>query len=210
MDRNLIDYLPPFLRNVEENKSILTKGDQPEISKLWDDIDGILNDIFVLTATENGIARWEKLLNLTAFDTDTLDYRRMRVMAKLNEQLPFTFRTLKSFLDVVYGTGNYYLKLNNNEYELVIRLYPAATGGIEAISDYLKRVVPANISVNLGYKMISKTVNGFGGYATIYENLRTSNDFKADISSTIENPVKNVRYLQTIHYLETKGAQTNG
>ena len=58
--------------------------------------------------------------------------------------------------------------------------------------------------------MTSKTVNGFGGYATIYENLRTSNDFKADISSTTENPVKNVRYLQTIHYLETKGAQTNG
>ena len=210
MDRNMIDYLPPFLRDVEENKSILTKGDQPAVSKLWDGIDDILNDIFVLTATENGIERWEKLLNLTAFDTDTLDYRRIRVMTKLNEQLPFTFRTLKSFLDAVYGACNYYLKLNNNEYELVIRLYPAATGGIEAISDYLKRVVPANISVNLGYKMTSKTVNGFGGYATIYENLRTSNDFKADISSTTENPVKNVRYLQTIHYLETKGAQTNG
>ena len=168
MDRNMIDYLPPFLRDVEENKSILTKGDQPAVSKLWDGIDDILNDIFVLTATENGIERWEKLLNLTAFDTDTLDYRRMRVMTKLNDSIPYTYKGLKEKLNVMCGEGNYLLIPSFNEYGLEIVVSLPLSGQADELDYMLSYMIPANIVVTSRNNMV-RTMTGtvHGGGTTI-------------------------------------------
>lgn len=164
----MIDYLPPFLRDVEENKSILTKGDQPAVSKLWDGIDDILNDIFVLTATENGIERWEKLLNLTAFDTDTLDYRRMRVMTKLNDSIPYTYKGLKEKLNVMCGEGNYLLIPSFNEYELEIVVSLPLSGQADELDYMLSYMIPANIVVTSRNNMV-RTMTGtvHGGGTTI-------------------------------------------
>ena len=52
-ERNLIEYLPPFERDIKELDAILTKAEQPEMVSLWESVDNVLNDQFIQDATES-------------------------------------------------------------------------------------------------------------------------------------------------------------
>lgn len=58
-DRNLIDYLPPVLRDVDDFIAI-SDAVQPEIKKAWDSLASVMNNQFIDTADDVGISVWEK------------------------------------------------------------------------------------------------------------------------------------------------------
>lgn len=110
MDRLLINYLPPVLREVPELKAIMA-AEQPEVEQLWDAQDNILENQFLVSATEYGVKRWERILKIYPKDTDGLEMRRARVLAILRLKLPYTIRWLRNWLDELCGAGNYGLDI---------------------------------------------------------------------------------------------------
>ena len=68
---DLNGYLPDALKNVTEMRAIMD-AETPEIQAIWDACEDCMNDQFISEATENGIARREKMLNITPNATDTL------------------------------------------------------------------------------------------------------------------------------------------
>jgi len=164
-DRNLIDYIPPFLRDVREYKAILEDAEQPEMVLIWDAAKNALNDQFIVDATENGVSRWEKILGIVPKATLTLDERKFTILTKINEQLPFTITTLNERLTSLCGKDGYSLTLDNTNYTLDVKVALTAKNNFEDVNSLLQRIVPANLVVTLSlrynqYETMTKLTHG--------------------------------------------------
>ena len=93
MRKKLQDYLPPILLKTYEFP-LLCETEQPEIDRLHDAADAVLDAQFLSTAGEYAIQRYEKIFGVVPQDTDTLDERRFKVLTRINTQLPFSVRRL--------------------------------------------------------------------------------------------------------------------
>ena len=94
MDRKLLDYLPPVLREVLEFQAI-NAANEPEISIAW--------DALALVLAASGVAVWERELNIRPKDTDTLEVRKARIKALWNLEMPYTLPWLKNWLTGLCG-----------------------------------------------------------------------------------------------------------
>lgn len=151
MDRVLIDYLPPVVQALREMKAI-TDGQQDGLSDLWEAVQAAFDDQFVEDATENGIRRWEKILSITPKGTETLDTRRFRIKTRLNEQLPFTIPVLNQQLATLCGPDGYSVKMERGTYVLYVKVALVAKSNLEDVDNLLKRIVPAEIVIDLTLK----------------------------------------------------------
>ena len=152
MVRQLIDYLPPFLRDVREYKEIMSRGEQEEISVLWEAADGVLADQFVNTATLNGVKRWESILGIKPKGTDSLDDRKFRILSRLNEQLPYTLLVLRNMLQALCGGGGFSAEVQAETYTLTVKVALVAKSNIDDVGNLLRKVVPANMVIFLELK----------------------------------------------------------
>lgn len=162
MHRQLIEYLPEFLRDVREYKAILTDGVQPEIEALFKAIERVLNNQFIETSDEYGVSRWEKMLGITPQSTYTLDERKFTILTRMNEQLPYTMTSLSQRLENLCGKDGYSIALDANAFTLSVGVALTAQSSLKDVSAMLENVVPANIVLNLHliYEQ-NKTWNAF-------------------------------------------------
>lgn len=148
MDRQLINYIPNVLMDVREIKSIMV-AEQPEVSSLWIFLNNALNDQFIDNATENGVKRWEKILAIVPKGTDSLSSRKIRILARLNEELPYTFRKLCLQLESICGKDGYTAAVYGNEYKLSVRISLVVKSNFNDVQRLLNRIVPANMIIDL-------------------------------------------------------------
>ena len=121
VDRQLITYLPEVLKDYREFKLIMGV-EQPELETLWDVLVDALDDQFIWDATENGVNRWESILKLYPKASDSLDDRKFRIIAKINQQLPFTITSLHQQLINLCGNDGYTVELQNALHKLIVRV----------------------------------------------------------------------------------------
>lgn len=119
MDRKLIDYLPPVLREVMEFRAI-NAANEPEISAAWDALALVLANQFLETADIHGVAVWEKELKIFPKGTDSLELRKARIKAMWNRKTPYTMPWLKSWLTGVFGADRHEERVE--DYALIIQL----------------------------------------------------------------------------------------
>lgn len=148
MDRKLIDYLPPNLQLIREFKEI-AKAEKKEIYDLWQELEDVLNDAYINHATVDGIDRWEKIFKVVPKPTDTDEIRRFRIIARLNEQLPYSYRNLELQLKNLCGDKGYTMELKNNDYILKVRVELKVKEKYDEVDSLLNRVMPANIVIDL-------------------------------------------------------------
>ena len=148
MATDLMKYIPPILQDVAEFKA-LAIAENPEFDEGWIASANIRYDQFIMTLTENGLKRWEGILDITPKLTDTLDLRRFRILARLNEQTPYTYRTVKGQIELLCGENNYTFDLQNEIYKLKVRVGLAAKGKLDEVNLTLRKTVPANIVIDL-------------------------------------------------------------
>ena len=144
MRKKLQDYLPPILLKTYEFP-LLCDTEQPEIDRLRDATDAVLDAQFISTAGETAIARYEKIFGITPMDTDTLAERRFKVLAKINAQLPFSVRRLRQQLETLCGTDGYKLELDGDRYTLTVKVALTAKRNQQAVEELLADIVPANM-----------------------------------------------------------------
>ena len=148
MDRRLLNYLPPVLREVLEFQAI-NEANEPEISLAWDALALILANQFLDTADHNGVSVWEKELRILPKDTDTLEVRKARIKAMWNLELPYTVPWLKNWLTGICGpTGH---KETISDYSIHIQLDCSALIDVRSqateILEMLLAVRPSNMQV---------------------------------------------------------------
>ena len=144
MRKKLQDYLPPILLKTYEFP-LLCETEQPEIDRLHDAADAVLDAQFLSTAGEYAIPRYEKIFGVVPQDTDTLDERRFKVLTRINTQLPFSVRRLRQQLATLCGADGYKLEVNGAVYTLTVKVALTAKRNQQAVEELLADIVPANM-----------------------------------------------------------------
>ena len=144
MHKRLQDYLPEILLKTYEFP-LLCDTEQPEIDRLRDAADAVLDAQFLSTAGEYAISRYEKIFGVVPQDTDTLDERRFKVLTRINTQLPFSVRRLRQQLATLCGADGYKLEVSGGKYTLSVKVALTAKRNQQAVEELLADIVPANM-----------------------------------------------------------------
>ena len=144
MHKRLQDYLPEILLKTYEFP-LLCDTEQPEIDRLHDAADAVLDAQFLSTAGEYAISRYEKIFGVVPQDTDTLDERRFKVLTRINTQLPFSVRRLRQQLATLCGADGYKLEVSGGKYTLSVTVALTAKRNQQAVEELLADIVPANM-----------------------------------------------------------------
>ena len=132
------------MRGFNEIKAIMNT-EQVGFDNVWISSDEVMNNQFVTQATEGGVARYEQILGITPKATYTLEERKFQVLARMNEQLPYTMKQLHSSLGSLCGEDGYTLKLDYDTYTLGVKLGLANENNVQAVVELLDKMTPANI-----------------------------------------------------------------
>lgn len=141
---DLLSYWMPVLRELKEFKEI-AKAEEPELVFLLDAIERALNNMFIDTADEYGIKRFESMMGITPEEGATLDTRRFKVQIKWNDKIPYTEQELNNLLEALCGQDGYSAIVDGKNFNLTVKVSISNEHNIEEVNSLLDRVVPANI-----------------------------------------------------------------
>lgn len=145
---DLLSYQSSIIQQIREFK-VLSEIENPQHKCVWQAVEDAINDQFANTLTTNGCKRWENIMQINAKDTDDLDFRRFRILSKLNEQLPYSYKTLELQLRTLCGEDGYRMLLRNENYTLIVRIDLTVKNQFDEVNNILRRYVPANIVIDL-------------------------------------------------------------
>ena len=151
-DVDVMAELPTVLQDVVELNAI-ARVEDPILTAEWGLIQGIFDNQFIMYTNEDGISRYENMLNIYPLDTDTLETRRLRVMARFQEQAPYTWRVLIGILDGLLGLGNYTATRDVASKTIDIKIQLVQSQQVQVVIDMLERITPVNMiyTVSLMY-----------------------------------------------------------
>lgn len=160
MSVDLYKHLPPEINELQEAIQIV-EAENPEFDLIGRRTDRVDTNIFPLLADELGIRTLESWLNLDSNRALSLDQRRIEILAKLNERLPYTWIKLHKMLASVVGWDNFELerigarivcKVNDPKY-------------VGTVNQLFERIIP----MNLYWVMVSRPVEHMKHTIPIYQ-----------------------------------------
>ncbi|BCN32061.1 putative phage tail protein [Anaeromicropila herbilytica] len=144
----LINYLPPILKEIKEFQ-VLMSDEDVEKEKLFTTVADLEANQYITSVTEDAISRYEKMLKLSSKDTETLEDRRFRVLAKYNKKLPYTRIRLADDLSTLCGKDGYSLSIDYEKHKLTVKVALTVKDMFQVVADYLETVVPLNMMIDL-------------------------------------------------------------
>ena len=142
------NYWSPVVAETLEFK-VIADAENPEFNYLWEKVYGLVDEYFVKTATEYGVSRMEKILNIVPLATDTLDQRKEKLLWKMNLKLPYTIRFLKNILASIVGEENRIVEVDNDVRTLIIKIKDGLTN-INQLRKDLEKIIPSDLILDLG------------------------------------------------------------
>lgn len=181
-------YLPPFLKEFKELDTLFS-AERPEFQTLVNELDELLGDFFIQSASEKGIARYEKLMGIRPNVSDSLETRRNNALTRWYDRLPFTARALKERLEVIQGNNDIDMVIdNNNPSHITIYTHMEVDGQIDNLYYILNTMLPANMecdSINyIGGTVKMKLWYGVGATITGSFTLTDDLDCNVEINGT--------------------------
>ena len=146
--KKYLEYLPPVFSGVAE---FIACGESVdfEMEAYFNKGTSLMLEVFIETASEDGIARYEKMLGIIPRAADTLESRRLRLLMKFTDKAPYTYRSLCAYLENLCGEGGYSINLSPNGYALTIYIELANSASFDEISRVCRVILPANLTVTV-------------------------------------------------------------
>lgn len=167
--QRMLEYLPAFLQEVREIQAIL-ESEGHEIDRLRDNIKLVINDAYILTASESRIEEWERRLKIKPIGT--LNQRKQFLLATFRGQGKLNGSKIKTVVNAFTG-GDAIVTFENSV--LDIKILPPDNGDIYLFPDVeraLKPRVPTHLelSVRRWYSTWSDIKQNFADWATVAES----------------------------------------
>ena len=144
MNRQLIGYLPPFMQDYAEIRAIM-QAEQPEADSLSAGVSDVWNNQFLFDSTEEGVKRRERMLGISSKGTETLDERKFRIYALLNQELPYTLTKLREVLTALCGEGGFSIIPEFSYYRITIKLALKNKTTFDDVKGIAEKMIPANL-----------------------------------------------------------------
>ena len=153
----LMSKLPGWFKPVVEYDAI-ENAHAVSIAQFSSDSDTIQHNFFVQTADEETIKRIERMLGISAQPSDTLEYRRQRILTATQQTSPFTEWNLRERLTELFG-DEYTLDIDPEECTISIFTSSSRYGAIELLDDLITAVVPAHLYVESNQEVVRYAVS---------------------------------------------------
>jgi len=171
---DLKDYLPPIMQEVAEIREVMDTETE-EVNELYQRIEDNLNDQFVVSASVNGIQRYERMLKIKPPAGEDIETRRNRILLRFQEQLPYTRIVLRRILESVLGGDNHEFVVDSGAKTMFFALEMDAPGKdrlVQYVEELLERLTPQNLALTVAHRITSQlsigTVMVSGETITVY------------------------------------------
>lgn len=145
----LIKKLPAYHRKFYEYKQI-SKALTPELEVLLILIDSILDNWFIETANEKGLARLEKIAGVVPGIGESLETRKFKLLLRMTEKIPYNDVTLEERLNSLCGgKENYSIVRDYAHYKISINTTLGIAGAFDLVADALLVMLPSNMILDL-------------------------------------------------------------
>lgn len=142
---DLAKYYPIIYKGVLETDQLVATE-----NKLFEEVEQLTLEVeqnqFILTANARGLAVYENMLNIIANpQSDSIQFRRERIINRLSTAPPFTIRELRNKLDQLLGEDNYIIDLVHREYKFNLTTFIGEYGKVDEILRTLFVILPVNL-----------------------------------------------------------------
>lgn len=172
MSKDIINYLPLYLQEVNEFKKICNV-ENIELNDIQKKLDSILDETIISRASEYGIERYEKIFDI--INKKSMLYERRFVIESIFlNRTPFTINWLKNKLYQIVG-NNYIIDMDYNNYSIVIRISYLFENAISLLEEDLRKSIPANIDCkiylneNENLELYTGGITASGSYEELWE-----------------------------------------
>lgn len=142
---DLLRYWMPVLRQIKELKEI-AKAEEPELRYLLEACDRTLRNIFITTADEYGISRFESMMSIFPERGADLETRRFNVLIKWNDKVPYTDEELYNRLLSLCGSEDKFeIDPHYEEYRIDITTELGVKGAFDAVTNLIMDMLPCNL-----------------------------------------------------------------
>lgn len=144
-DRLLGSFVPHIYKDVTEMDAII-EAEQTQLSYAQVEASQAFANTFVLTANYEGIEMFEMMLGIIADPTtESMEFRRQRVLNRITLAPPFTFRFLKKRLDDIIGKGLWNAYVDFNNYTLYVESFVVDQQWFNELRITINRIKPCNL-----------------------------------------------------------------
>ncbi|APO43350.1 phage portal protein [Paenibacillus xylanexedens] len=141
----LQEYLPSYYLDSKQMSTLLM-AQEIELDNIAAGVLRQRNDMFIMTASSTAVRRREKMLRIQADPaTESLDFRRRRIINRQSTKPPFTHRWLQSQLDRLLGPGLAVVSVNPAEFLLLVTTNIENANLFREVQHTIQTVKPANM-----------------------------------------------------------------
>lgn len=145
-DTELLKLLPPWYREVAEYQQICNaEAQQLQTAALV--TQGIAGNFYFQTMNLAGVQMWEQIFNITPNPaTETLAFRRVRVLNRISMRPPYTLGFLYQKLDELVGPGLWSVEVDYANYALTIEAGAEDQSYWQELAYTVNHIKPAHIT----------------------------------------------------------------
>lgn len=144
-DYDLLSLLPPWYREILDYQ-VICETEAQQFELLAAEIVAIADNFFFQTMDEGSVLQWEQILGIVANpSTETLAFRRARLINRISLRPPFTLGFLYQRLDELIGPGQWQVTVDYPNYSLYIRSYSQNQSYAAELAVTIGRIKPAHI-----------------------------------------------------------------
>jgi len=181
---NLISRLPALMQQYDEIQKI-TDSQNPEFDFIVEAEQLMRKNLYIITAEEHGLMRYEKLLGINPLPGESWQARRNHILVRWNKTTPYTFRFLIGLLEMMTG-GNFEVIPNFDIYEMEIKVFTLDSGILSDLAYIMRHIIPANIALTSTNEITItiKNLIKIGACINLTRHYTISQDFKAELNLT--------------------------
>lgn len=145
LDTDLLALLPPWYREVLDYQE-LCQTETAQFEALADEIIGVADNFFFQTMDEGAVSMWEQVFHIVPNpSTESLDFRRARVLNRITTRPPYTLGFLYQKLDELIGPGEWTVTVDYPNYTLYIESAAQNQNYATELAFTINRIKPAHI-----------------------------------------------------------------
>ena len=162
-----LDYLPDVFKETREYRALA--GALGPLADGVREAVGEVPEAYFPTTAEELLPRWERVLGLR--ESGTLEERRFAVLSRLAGVRPYTIERLKRQLAASMGEGNFQAEVYPEDFLLRVTVTPGAEGLMGAMARELRRMIPANITLEAAVGTLQKAYAYGGAVLAVSEKI---------------------------------------
>lgn len=145
LDTDLLALLPPWYREVLDYQE-LCRTETAQFEALADEIIGVADNFFFQAMDEGAVSMWEQVFHIVPNpSTESLDFRRARVLNRITTRPPYTLGFLYQKLDELIGPGEWTVTVDYPNYTLYIESAAQNQNYATELAFTINRIKPAHI-----------------------------------------------------------------